>query len=99
MKSFLCAIFTAALLCGISLAQDQTPPPSASPQQSPTTQAPSSEQSGLPAAPGSQQTPQTAPTNTSPQQAPTRQAPSGEQAAQPNASGQQANPRGAGNSA
>jgi hypothetical protein len=46
MKTGLSAIFTAALLCGVSLAQDT--PPSASPQQSPATQAPSEEQTGQP---------------------------------------------------
>jgi hypothetical protein len=56
MKSVLSAIFTAVLLCGISLAQDATPPPSASPQQSPTTQAPSDEQAAKPADSGQQQT-------------------------------------------
>jgi hypothetical protein len=91
MKSILCAIFTAALLCGISLAQDTTPPPSASPQQSPTTQAPSDEQSAKPSPsdPQQAQQPTQPPSNTAQPAAPSRQAPSGEQAAQPPNSGQQ----------
>jgi hypothetical protein len=48
MKSVLYAIFTGALLCGISVAQDGTPPPSASEQQAPTRQAPSEEQAAQP---------------------------------------------------
>src|SRR5579864_6672814 len=51
MKSLLCAIFAGALLCAISLAQDATPPPSASPQQSPTTQAASNGQAAKPSPP------------------------------------------------
>lgn len=91
MKSLLYAIFTAALLCGIALAQDTTPPPSASPQQSPTTQAPSDEQAAKPSAPDSQQTsqPTAPPSSTAQPQNPSRQAPSEEQSGQPNASGRQ----------
>jgi hypothetical protein len=48
MKSVFCAIFTGALLCVISLAQDATPPPNASPQQAPSRQAPSQEQAAQP---------------------------------------------------
>src|SRR5579864_3468350 len=55
MKSALSAIFSGALLCAMSLAQDATPPPSASPQQSPTTQAPSSDQAAKPSASDRQQ--------------------------------------------
>lgn len=85
MKSFLLAIFTGALLCAVAVAQDATPPPSTSPQQSPTTQAPANEQSAQPSPSGSQQTPQraTPPSDTAQPQGPSRQVPSGEQAAQP----------------
>jgi hypothetical protein len=92
MKSFLSAIFTGALLCAMAVAQDATPPPSSSPQQSPTTQAPANEQTAQPSPSGSQQTPQptTPPSDTAQPQAPSRQAPSGEQAAQPSSAGSQA---------
>lgn len=86
MKSILGAIFTVILLGAISLAQDTTPPPSSSPQQSPAAQAPSSAQ---PSAAGSQQTPQTTPSDTAQPSTPSRQAPAEEQTGQPNASGGQ----------
>ena len=91
MKSFLSAIFTGALLCAVAMAQDSTPPPSSSPQQSPTTQAPANEQAAQPSAPQSQQTPATQPTSPAQPQAPTRQAPSAEQAARPSSAESQAN--------
>ena len=83
MKSFLSAIFAGALLCAVAMAQDSTPPPSSSPQQSPTTQAPANEQAAQPSTPQSQQTPGTQPTSPAQPPAPTRQAPSEEQAARP----------------
>lgn len=94
MKSFLSAIFIGALLCAVAVAQDSTPPPSSSPQQSPTTQAPSNEQSAQPSPSGSQQTPEpaTPPSDTAQPQAPSRQAPSGEQAAPPSSSQSQRAP-------
>ena len=91
MKSFLYAIFTVTLLCGIGLAQDTTPPPSASPQQSPPTQAPSDEQAAKPSpsAPGQTQQPAQPPSDTAQPEAPSQQAPSGMEAAKPSSSAQQ----------
>jgi hypothetical protein len=90
MKSLLYAIFTGTLVCAVALAQDTTPPPNASPQQSPTTQAPSEEQAAKPSLSDSQQ-PAQPPSDTAQPQNPTRQAPSEEQSGQSNASGQRTN--------